>query len=253
MMTVTEKENNMDMLNIHSIESFGTYDGPGIRYVLFLQGCPFQCLYCANPDTMKFEDGKDYPMDEVLREVRNMKSYFGKEGGLTVSGGEPCCQARSLITLFAQLKVEGIHTALDTNGHVLNHYVKELLELTDLVLLDVKHIRTEQHQKITGKGNEKTLAFAEYLRRIAKPFWLRYVLVPGLSDDPRHLHELGAHFQDYKNLKKLEIQPYHQLGVHKWAHLGLEYSLADTPENTKEELARARAILEPYFKEVVVN
>jgi len=242
-----------EVINIHSIETFGTYDGPGIRYVLFLQGCPFECLYCANPDTMNFGKGKDYEINQIVKEATNMKAYYANGGGLTVSGGEPCCQAKQLIKLFKKLKKEGIHTALDTNGHVLNHYVKELLETTDLILLDVKHINADIHEKVTGRGNEKTLAFAQYLKEINQPFWLRYVLVPGLTDDPKYLHELGEYFQSFENLLKLEIQPYHRLGEHKWEHLGKEYALKDTPENTPEQIKVAQSIFEQYFKEVVVN
>lgn len=250
---VSEREIREELLNIHSIESFGTFDGPGIRYVLFLQGCPFECLYCANPDTMKFEDGKDYAITDIIKEAVNMKSYYTNEGGVTVSGGEPCCQARQLIKLFTTLREQGIHTALDTNGHVLNHHVKDLLELTDLVLLDVKHIDDSMHEIVTGKSNAKTLAFAQYLQEINKPFWLRYVLVPGLTDKPDHLHQLGEYFKDFENIEKLEIQPYHKLGVHKWKHLGKDYPLEGTPENTTEQLEKAKAIFEQYFKEVVVN
>ncbi len=249
----SEKEVKRDLLNIHSIESFGTFDGPGIRYVLFLQGCPFKCLYCANPDTMKFEDGKEYRIADVVKEAMNMKSYYTNGGGVTVSGGEPCCQAKKLISLFEQLKIEGIHTALDTNGHVMNQYVKNLLELTDLVLLDVKHINDSMHEIVTGKSNHKTLEFANYLREIEKPTWLRYVLVPGLTDKPEHLHELGEYFKDFKNVEKLEIQPYHTLGEHKWEHLGMDYPLKGTPVNTKDQLDKAKEIFEQYFKEVVVN
>lgn len=250
---VVDREVREELLNIHSIESFGTFDGPGIRYVLFLQGCPFKCLYCANPDTMKFEDGKDYAISDVVKEAANMKSYYTNGGGVTVSGGEPCCQARQLTKLFTKLKEQGIHTALDTNGHVLNHHVKDLLELTDLVLLDVKHIDDSMHEIVTGKSNAKTLAFAKYLQDINKPFWLRYVLVPGLTDKPEHLHKLGEYFKDFENIEKLEIQPYHKLGVHKWKHLGMDYPLEGTPENTLEQLDQAKGIFEQYFKEVVVN
>ncbi|TRX48711.1 pyruvate formate lyase-activating protein [Fulvivirga sp. M361] len=242
-----------DKLNIHSIESFGTYDGPGIRFVVFLQGCPFQCLYCANPDTMRFEDGKSYSMQRIVEEAEHMKSYFANGGGITISGGEPCCQAKQLITLFKNLQSKGIHTCLDTNGNVMNHYVEEMLEYTDLVLLDVKHIDSAIHKKITGKPNEKTLAFAHYLEEHQKPFWLRYVLVPELSDDPKHLHQLGQYFQSFKQVQKLEIQPYHKLGVHKWELLGKEYPLKDTPENTSQQLEAAKEIFEQYLDEVVIN
>ncbi|MCV9386194.1 pyruvate formate-lyase-activating protein [Reichenbachiella ulvae] len=251
--TIVEVAEKTEVLNVHSVETFGTYDGPGIRYVLFLQGCPFKCLYCANPDTMSFDGGKNYPIDQIVKESVNMKSYFINGGGVTVSGGEPCCQAKQLIKLFKELKARGIHTALDTNGHVMNKYVEELLEYTDLVLLDIKHINSSMHEIVTGRGNEKSLAFADYLRKHNKPFWLRYVLVPGLTDKPEHLHQLGQYFQDYESIEQLEIQPYHQLGVHKWELLGMEYPLVGTPENNPGQLLNAKSIFDQYFKKVVIN
>ena len=243
----------VDFLNVHSIESFGTIDGPGIRYVVFLQGCPFSCLYCANSDTMKYGEGKDHAIDEIVKKAVNAKSYFAYGGGVTVSGGEPCSQARALTKFFKELKKEGIHTALDTNGHIMNHRVEALLEYTDLVLLDVKHIDSSMHEIVTGKSNEKTLAFADYLKKHNKPMWLRYVLVPGLTDKPEHLHQLGKHFKNFENIEKLEIQPYHKLGVHKWEHLGKEYPLEGVSENTPLQLEEAKTIFEQYFDEVVVN
>ncbi|MFY0608419.1 MAG: pyruvate formate lyase-activating protein [Cyclobacteriaceae bacterium] len=242
-----------DSLKIHSIESMGTYDGPGIRMVVFLQGCPFACVYCANPDTMDCEGGEWYGIDKIVEEANHMKAYFKSGGGVTVSGGEPCVQAKQLVKLFTKLQAAGIHTCLDTNGHVFNHYVEDLLEVTDLVLLDVKHIDSAVHERITGRTNEKTLQFADYLEKTGKPFWLRYVLVPGLSDEPRHLHDLGAHFENFTQLRKLEIQPYHKLGVHKWEHMGMEYPLKDVPENTEEQLAIAKSIFEGYIPNVVIN
>ena len=182
-----------------------------------------------------------------------MRAFFANGGGVTVSGGEPCRQARQLIPLLKNLQAKGIHTCLDTSGYIMNRYVQEMLEYTDLVLLDVKHIDPAIHEKITGRSNENTLAFASYLEEHDRPFWLRYVLVPGLTDDPKHLHELGKHFQSCKQVRKLEIQPYHKLGVHKWKKLGKKYELEHTPENTIEELRAAKGILEQYFDEVVVN
>ena len=244
---------NQKFLNVHSVESFGTYDGPGIRFVMFLQGCPFRCLYCGNVDTMPYGEGKEKSVEEIYNEVIHMKSYFSNGGGLTASGGEPCSQAKQLIPLFKKLYENGVHTALDTNGHIMNHYVKELLDYTDLVLLDVKHIDSAHHKVITGRENTKTLNFASYLREIRKPFWLRYVLVPGLSDNPEHLHQLGQRFQSYENIEKLEIQPYHKLGVHKWKLIGKEYPLEGVPANTPEQVELARSIFSQYFEEVVVN
>ncbi|WP_109831013.1 pyruvate formate-lyase-activating protein [Reichenbachiella versicolor] len=240
-------------LNVHSIESFGTYDGPGIRMVVFLQGCEFRCLYCGNADTFDCDAGDKTHIDDLFKEATHMKSYFSNGGGITFSGGEPCLQAKKLIPLMKRLKEEGMHICLDTNGHILNHYVEEMLQYVDLVLLDVKHIDSDQHEKITGRTNENTLKFAEYLEANQKQFWLRYVLVPDLSDQLEALHRLGQHFQDYTQLQKVEIQPYHKLGVHKWELMGMEYQLPNTPQNTPEQIAFAKDIYEQYFRDVVVN
>ena len=244
---------DLHTLNVHSIESFGTYDGPGIRMVVFLQGCEFRCLYCGNADTFDCDAGTVTEIDDIVKEATHMKGYFSNGGGITFSGGEPCLQAKKLIPVMRKLKAEGLHICLDTNGHIFNHYVEEMLQYVDLVLLDVKHIDSVQHGKITGKTNENTLAFAKYLEDNNRPFWLRYVLVPGLSDDPADLHKMCQHFSDYKQLQKVEIQPYHKLGVHKWELMGMKYGLPHTPTNTPEQLAAATEIYEQYFEDVVVN
>lgn len=244
-----------NILNVHSIESFGTHDGPGIRFVIFLQGCKLKCLYCHNPDTIAMEGGKAYTTDELFEKIMKAKPYFGNKGGVTVSGGEPLLQAKALLPLFKKLKAEGIHTALDTNGRILNHFGKELMDkYTDLVMLDVKHMTEEGYQYITGmKNNETTFSFSKYREKSKKTMWLRYVLIPGLTDDPELLKALGEKFKDYESIEKLEIQPYHKLGVHKWKALGWEYQLKDARENTKAELNSAKQILEPYFKCISVN
>jgi len=241
------------MLNVHSFESLGTYDGPGIRLVVFLQGCAFKCLYCANPDTITFKGGTAVPNTEIMRKARNQRPFFGKKGGVTFSGGEPLWQAKDLSVLFQELKDEGFNTCIDTNGNVFNDDVKNLLKNTDLVLLDIKHINPDWHKTITGKTNETTLKFAKFLKEINKPVWLRYVLVPGYSDQEDYMHEMGQYFKDYSNIEKLEIQPYHKLGVHKYEHLGMEYKLDGVPENSSEQLTRAEEILSQYFKEVIIN
>lgn len=241
------------MLKVHSFESLGTYDGPGIRLVVFLQGCAFKCLYCANPDTISFKGGTPTPAEEIMRRARNQKPFFGEIGGVTVSGGEPLWQAKDLKEVFKLLKSENFNTCIDSNGNVLNDDVKELLDYTDLVLLDIKHIHPQWHQKITGKRNDTTLQFAKYLREKGVKVWMRYVLVPGYSDQEEYLHEMGAYFKDYENIEKLEIQPYHKLGVHKYEHLNMEYKLEGVPENTPEQIKKAKEILEQYFKEVIVN
>ena len=242
-------------MNVHSIETFGTHDGPGVRCVIFLQGCKLKCLYCHNPDTIAMDGGKPYTIEELFEIVMKAKPYFGKNGGVTVSGGEPLLQAKALIPLFKKLKAEGIHTALDTNGRILNHFAEELMdEYTDLVMLDVKHMTEDGYQFITGQKNcQTTFNFSSYRENSGKPMWLRYVLIPGLTDPPDLLESLGRYFKDYKSIEKLEIQPYHKLGVHKWDALGWDYQLKDARENTAEELQNAKKILEPYFQSISIN
>lgn len=241
------------MLKLHSIESLGTFDGPGIRQVLFLQGCNFKCLYCANPDTIEYGGGKEYAIDELVQMALRQQPFYGKKGGITVSGGEPLMQAEGLLKFFKHLKSKEIHTCIDTNGSILTSKVKELLEFTDLVLLDIKQINKEKHIKLTGVSNERTLAFADYLAEINHPTWVRYVMVPGYSNDVDDLHALGRRLVDMPNIEKLEIQPYHKLGMHKYEAMGWEYQLSSTPTNTLEELEKAKSIFLQYVKEVVVN
>lgn len=241
------------MIRVHSFESLGTYDGPGIRLVAFLQGCNFKCLYCANADTIELKGGTETSVEEILSMAKNQKPFFGKKGGLTFSGGEPLVQAKQLLPVVKALKEEGFHVCIDTNGSILNDDVKAVLEYTDIILLDIKHINNEQHHVLTGQKNDKTLAFVDYLNQINKPVWLRYVLVPGYSDNQEHLHQLGEHFKSYDNIEKIEIQPYHELGAHKYEHLGWEYKLKGVKANTPEQLESAKGIFSNYFKEVVIN
>lgn len=242
-------------LRVHSIESFGTHDGPGIRTVIFLQGCKLKCVYCHNPDSIAMEGGTEYKIDELVKKVLKMKPYFGKNGGVTVSGGEPLLQAKALLPFFKRLKKEGIHTNLDTNGRILNNFTKELLnKYADLVMLDIKHMTEEGYQSITGMRNKNTtFNFAKYRDSSGKKMWLRYVLIPGMTDSPELLHALGNYFKTYKTIERLELQPYHKLGVHKWKALGWEYPIPDARENTDKEIRNAVGILQNYFKKVTVN
>lgn len=243
-----------DELHIHSIESFGTHDGPGIRMVLFLQGCKFKCLYCHNPDTIPMEGGFRVPISDLIKRAVNMKGYFGDVGGITVSGGEPLLQSKQLIPFFKLLKKSGINTVVDTNGRVLNVHTKTLLkDYTDLVMLDIKHIDAEWHLRLTGQKNTSPLNFAAHCEDIGKRMWLRYVLVPGWTDQEKHLRQLGEHFKSYKTIEKLQLLPYHKLGEHKWQEMGWKYELTDTPENTPEQVEVARDILVDYFKEVEIR
>lgn len=244
----------MKQLRVHSYESMGTFDGPGLRFVVFLQGCPFRCLYCANPDTIDpVGESKLTDPDYIYDQVVSMKAFFGRRGGVTFSGGEPTVQAEALVPLCQRLKEAGFHICIDSNGTVWNEHVEALFRTVDLVLLDVKEIDPERHEAITSRSNARTLETAAWLEREGHPFWLRYVLVPGLSNDDDHLHRLGRHFADYKQIERVELLPYHTLGVHKYEAMGLDYKLKGIKENTPEQLDHAAAILRTYFPQLVVN
>ena len=231
----------------------GTYDGPGLRLVVFLQGCPFKCLYCANPDTIAFEGGEMTEVEHIVKMAVSQKPFFGRRGGITFSGGEPTMQAKELLPLYARLKEEDIHICIDTNGGGWNSDIEELFRQTDLVLLDCKQFNDERHKKLTGRSNEQTLKTAKWLEDNEKPFWLRYVLVPGISDFEEDIRELGEHFKGYKMLQRVEILPYHTLGIHKYETMGQEYQLKDTKTNTPEQLDRAMALFNEYFDCAVLN
>ncbi len=243
----------MSIIKVHSYESLGTYDGPGLRLVVFLQGCPFRCLYCANPDTISFEGGTPTDHNEILQKALSEKPFFGRRRGITFSGGEPTAQAEALVPLFRSLKDNGIHICIDSNGGIWNSNVETLLSLADLVLLDIKEFNPGRHKALTGCDNSRTLRTAAWLEEHNKPFWLRYVLVPGYSDFEEDIRALCAHFKDYRMIQKLEILPYHTLGSHKYESLGKEYALKDVPLNTQEQLERAKSIFEEYFDCVSLN
>ena len=241
------------MIKVHSYESMGTYDGPGLRLVVFLQGCPFRCLYCANPDTISGEGGKPTETEEIVKMAVSQKPFFGRRGGVTFSGGEPTVQAKALSPIFDRLHEEGINICLDTNGGIWNSDVEELLGKTDLVLLDMKQINPERHMNLTGRSNEQTLKTAQWLEDNGKPFWLRYVLVPGISDFEEDIRALGEHFKNFKMLQRVEVLPYHTLGIHKYETMGQEYKLKDTKTNTPEQLDRALDLFKEYFDCAVMN
>ena len=242
------------MIRVHSYESLGTYDGPGIRLVVFLQGCNFRCLYCANPDTIDAKgESKETAPEDILKRAISQKPFFGKKGGITFSGGEPTFQAKALIPLFRMLKEAGIHICVDTNGGIWNEDVKELLSLADLVLLDIKEFNDTRHKILTERSNAQTLKTAAWLEENQKPFWLRYVLVPGYSFFREDIEALGDHFKDYQSIQRIEIHPYHTLGVHKYEAMNMEYKLKNVKQNTPEQLEEAKALFEKYFKTVYVN
>ena len=241
------------MIKVHSYESMGRYDGPGLRLVVFLQGCPFRCLYCANPDTISFDGGTPTEIEDIVKMAVNQKPFFGKRGGVTFSGGEPTSQAKELLPLVDRLKEEGIHICIDTNGGVWNPAVEELMGKIDLALLDVKQFNPSRHEELTGRSNSQTLKTAQWLEEHGKPFWMRYVLVPGISDFEEDIRALGKHFKDYKMIQRVEILPYHTLGVHKYETMGQEYKLKETKHNTPEQLDRAVEIFKEYFDCVMLN
>ena len=234
---------------IHSFESFGTVDGPGIRFVVFAQGCPLRCQYCHNPDTWG-KNGKEYEAEEVVNLALKYKSYFSNRGGVTVSGGEPLLQIDFLTELFSLLKSRGIHTAVDTSGACFDGsnepLVKKydrLMEVCDLVLLDIKHIDGEKHRALTGQDNENTLAFARYLSEKKKPTWIRHVLVPGITDDDGALRRLKTFLDGLQSVEKIEVLPYHTLGISKYERLGISYPLQGVEPPEKERVENAKRIL----------
>lgn len=241
------------MLKVHSIETFGTHEGPGIRLVIFLQGCNLRCLYCHNPDLLEIKNANLMSIEEIINIAKDQKEYFGTDGGITVSGGEPTLQASELIKLFIAAKKNGINTALDTNGTIINNDVKQLYDQTDLLLLDVKHIDNQAHQKLTGFSNKNVLNMAEFREKSGKPMWLRYVLVPGINDTEKNLIDWGKYFKDYKTIKRVEILPYHTLGVYKYQELGLDYQLKNTPSPSASQISLAKTIFEKYFENVIVK
>lgn len=231
---------------IHSYESFGTVDGPGIRFVVFMQGCPMRCKYCHNPDTWNADGGREVTAEEVAAEALKYKSYFAERGGVTVSGGEPLMQLDFLIELFTLLKRKNIHTCVDTSGICFDGNdprYERLLALTDLFLLDVKHIADEAHRELTGRSNEKPLAFARYLNAHKKPMWIRHVLVPGLTDDDGALRELRAFLDTLECVERVEVLPYHTMGVQKYRALGRAYPLEGVRPPSPERVDNAKRIL----------
>lgn len=237
---------------VHSIETFGSVDGPGIRFVLFLQGCTLRCKYCHNPDSWKLNSGKVMTVDEVVTEVLKYREFFDASGGgITASGGEPLIQLPFLIELFKACKKNNIHTNIDTSGGIklTNRNIElldELLNFTDLIMLDIKLMDSLQHKDLIGIPNEHILDFGRYVAKSKTPLWIRRVIVPGLSDSEQDLKATAAYIKELNELgivEKIEALPYHPLGVHKWSEIGLEYPLKNQRIPTKEEVTKAEEIL----------
>lgn len=235
---------------IHSLETFGTVDGPGVRFVVFFQGCPMRCQYCHNPDTWKLEDGQEMSAEEIIRKYERNKSFY-RTGGITATGGEPMMQMDFLLELFTLAKAKGIHTCIDTSGVMFSENreseafgkIQKLMEVTDLVMLDIKHMEEGCHKELTGHSNAHILAFAKYLDEIGKPMWIRHVVVPGITFVEKELMALGEFLKNVSNVEKLEVLPYHSLGKVKYENLGLEYALKDVLQLTKAEAKEAEGII----------
>lgn len=230
---------------IHSFESLGAVDGPGIRFVIFMQGCSLRCKYCQNRDTWDIHSGTEYECDEIFEKILRYKSYIAHDGGVTISGGEPLLQASFLIELFNKLKKEGIHTCIDTSGNVvLNDEIKRLIDLTDLFLLDIKCINDEVCKELTGVSNKKELEFARYLSDNNKKMWIRQVLIPAITDDEKDLKDLSKFIKSLNGVEKIEILKYHDLGRFKWENLKLKYPLENFRTANETDVKRAKEIMQ---------
>lgn len=240
--------------HIHSTESFGTVDGPGTRFVIFFQGCPMRCQYCHNPDTWEVGTGTLRSVEDLLAEFDSCKEFY-KSGGLTTTGGEPMLQLDFLIELYEKAHEKGIHTCLDTSGIIFNRESEELvkkvdrlLAVTDLVMLDIKHIDNEQHKILCKQPNTNILDFARYLSEKQVPVWIRHVIVPGFTQDAKELKRLGAFLAELHNVKALDVLPYHTMGKPKYEKLGIPYPLGDTPALGKEAAIQARETIISAWK-----
>lgn len=228
---------------VHSVETAGTLDGPGVRYVLFMQGCPLACLYCHNPDARAFKTGRKSDTYTELREIARNRDFLKRTGGgVTISGGEPLCQPEFVKAVFKGCKALGIHTALDTSGFTGHKADDELLGYTDLVLLDIKHINPKAYKELTGVKLEPTLEFAKRLAEMGKKVWLRYLLVPGYTDDPASIEELAGFAGQLGNIERVEILPFHNMGAYKWKELGISYALENTPSPDRNQIDAAKSL-----------
>ena len=234
---------------IHSTESFGSVDGPGVRFVIFLAGCPMRCQFCHNPDTWNIQVGDQKSADDILEQALRYRPYWKDGGGITVSGGEPLLQMDFMIELFQKAKEKGVNTTIDTSGVSFTREepffgkFNELMKYTDLLLVDIKHIDDEQHKILTGHTNENILDMARYLSEIGKPVWIRHVLVPERNDQDEYLKKLYDFIKTLNNVEKVEVLPYHTFGEYKWKELGYEYPLTGIEPPTKERIRNANEIL----------
>lgn len=236
---------------VHSVETFGTHDGPGIRFVAFLQGCPRACLYCHNPDARPFQAGEMITAGELVGRISRYVTYFESSGGgVTLSGGEPLCQPQFAAAVLELCRRRSIHTAVDTSGVPWTDDVAQAMSATDLAILDIKSFRPDTHSRLAGGELSEVLAFSEHLTERGTQTWLRYVVVPGYNDQPEEFESLGRYAAGHPNVRLVQLLPYHTLGVHKWKALGLPYALEGLQPPGPEMMHRARAIVTGYFDRV---
>lgn len=234
---------------IHSLESFGTVDGPGTRFVVFVQGCPMRCAYCHNPDTWAMTGGTMMEPSEIFEQYKRNEPFY-KDGGITVTGGEPLMQVDFLIDLFTICKQHHVHTCIDTSGIAFKpentafiEKLDKLMALTDLVMLDIKHIDPVKHKELTSQPNDGILAFASYLNDRHVDMWIRHVVVPGITDDEQYLYQLGYFIGQFTNLKALDVLPYHTMGAVKYEKLGIEYKLKDVPAMDQKTVIEKKKVI----------
>lgn len=245
----------MDIIGrIHSIETMGTVDGPGIRYVIFMQGCPMRCIFCHNRDAWDPRGGKEISVEDLVKDIKKYVDFMKfSGGGVTATGGEPVLQAEFVYELFTRVKEMGLNTVMDTSGFVEASKISNLLEVTDLVLLSIKHVNEAMHEKITGVGNQKVFKFIDYLQRMEKRLWIRHVIIPGYTNDQESLRNLAEMLKGYHNIELIDILPYHNMGAYKWESMGLEYPLKDVPLPEKEDIEMAKNIFKEYGFKVNVE
>lgn len=234
---------------IHSIETFGSLDGPGIRFVIFVKGCAMRCLFCHNPDTWDPNGGDKRSADSLIEQALRYKEYWADDGGITVSGGEPLLQIDFLIELFKKAKKNGINTCIDTAGEPFTRQepyfskFQELMKYTDLLLVDIKHIDPKVHLALTGKKNDNIIDMFHYLDKIHKPIWIRHVLLEGYSDNDEYLYKTRAFIKTLSNVERIDVLPFHKMGEFKWQKLGYEYKLSKTEPPSKDRVKNAEDIL----------
>jgi pyruvate formate lyase activating enzyme len=238
----------MEKARIHSIETMGLVDGPGIRVVVFMQGCKLRCAYCHNPDTWNLNGGQEISSEELLNKVKRFKSYFKNSGGgVTLSGGDPLLQPEFIIEFFKLCRAEGIHTTLDTAGYGFGEY-DEILKYTDLVLLDIKHLEEEGHKSLTGQSRHGFLEFLDALKRSSTKLWIRHVVVPGITDAEDHIRRLAEYINDISNVEKVQLLPYHTHGAHKYEALNIKYRLEGVEPLERDRLNYLSGIMDEMLR-----